>query len=599
LLSLYYSCVVPPGSAFSGLGWSPLPLLGVAHRVPFPCFFVFGLVGPFGRPSCFFPRPSGLNLIGFVFTMSGARTFPCTVSVDVSGLASQGLSRLDVVSAIVDQFRGMPIAAVQFFGTVAKVTFEHQGDKRSVMQHQSVCIRGVDCDIRGGGPRPQNVLIYNFPFEIEHDVVKTAFSFFGDVEYVRFRHWTHLVDVCDGVRTVRMVRTRAIPRNLVIDGFPVKVSYVGQEPECDICGKKGHIAKNCDMRGKCMECKQPGHFQRDCPERRRRLSRSVLDLPENSESVPVDSAPAGLPAGTPGGAVLSSAPADGAGPLVDNAAPVVENDASSQAVSQSILATVSGPPGGAPPVLGESVDSRDNQLDELASSGSIGVVSNYSDSLFGAVVSTPNSNLSVVAGDQPPNSNLIVVNANESSDNVNSKSLKNGNNDISNDIVDNNVSDVQLQMQSNDISSDIVNSDLNDNEDNNVSDLELQMQSSNDISSVDDDEINENNYETSSEGVSTDGEISDDDSEQEAGDIPPSGGNLVSPGSSDLSTPLEQRRKVARIGGADARGSSSGARVPRVSGGGVQKPSAPRSSGISDSAKKSGLAWSVSIQRRT
>ena len=120
--------------------------------------------------------------------MSRARTFPCTVSVDVSGLAAQGSSRPDVVSAIADQFGTMPLAAVQFFGTEAKVTFEQQEHKRSVMQHHSVCIRGVDCDIRGGGPRPQNVLIYNFPFEIGHDVVKAALSFFGDVEYVRFRH---------------------------------------------------------------------------------------------------------------------------------------------------------------------------------------------------------------------------------------------------------------------------------------------------------------------------------------------------------------------------------------------------------------------------
>ena len=55
------------------------------------------------------------------------------------------------------------------------------------------------------------------------------------------------------------------------------MSYVGQELECDICGKKGHIAKNCEMRGKCMECKQPGHFQRNCPVRRQRLLRPDED----------------------------------------------------------------------------------------------------------------------------------------------------------------------------------------------------------------------------------------------------------------------------------------------------------------------------------
>ena len=108
--------------------------------------------------------------------MSRARSFPCTISLDVSGLAGQGLSRPDVVSAIVDQFRSMPIAAVQLFGPEAKVTFERQEDKRNVMQHESVNIRGVDCDIRGGGPRPQNVLIYNFQYEIGHDV-KAALSF--------------------------------------------------------------------------------------------------------------------------------------------------------------------------------------------------------------------------------------------------------------------------------------------------------------------------------------------------------------------------------------------------------------------------------------
>lgn len=280
-----------------------------------------------------------------------------------------------------------------------------------------------------------------FRTKFEHDVVKATLSYFGEVEYVHFHHWTHLVDVYDGVRTVRMIRTRAVPCNLIIDGFPVKVSYVGQEPESDICGKKGHIARNCDMRGKCMKCKQPGHFQRDCPVRGRHLSHPDLDPPKNGESVPVDSAPAGLLAEIPDDAgsprvVLSSSGnlsvpvsggLDGARPLEDNAASVMEDGASSQAVSQLILADVSGPRSGTPSVVSESVDSRDNQLDELVSSRSIGVGTNYSDSLFGAVVSTPNSNLSVQAGDHPPNSNFNVVNVNESSDNVNSELLKNVN----------------------------------------------------------------------------------------------------------------------------------------------------------------------------
>ena len=549
----------PPVPLLAGFGWSPRPLLGVAHKGFFWVSLLFGLVGLFGRPSPFFPRPSGLYFFGFGIVMSRARTFPCTVSVDVSGLAAQGSSRPDVVSAIVDQFGTMPIAAVQFFGTEAKVTFERQEHKRSVMQHKSVCIRGVDCDIRGGGPRPQNVLIYNFPFEIGHDVVKAALSFFGDVEYVRFRHWTHLTDVCDGVCTVRMVRTQAIPRNLIIDGFPVKVSYVGQEPECDICGKKGHIARSCDMRGKCMECKQPGHFQRNCPVRRRRLANPDLDLPEVSESVvsvpgmpesasagaatvAVDSAPAGLPAEIPDGAGSSEV-----------------GDASSQAVSQSILAGVS-----APCDLSESVDSRDNQLDELVSLGSIGAGTNCSDSLFGAVVTTPNSNLS---GDHPPNSNLSVVNVNKSSDNA--------------------------------ISNDIVNSESNMNDDSNVSD----MQSNNDFSSVDNDEVNENVYETSSEGLLSDEDSGDNDSddEDEPGVNVPSV-NIVSPGSSlsGLSGLSGSRPPQCRLPVAVGKGSSTtiSSKIPKVPGAGVRKASSSRPAGLSLGMRKAAEDWGELSQRR-
>ena len=341
-----------------------------------------------------------------------------------------------------------------------------------------------------------------------------------------------------------------------------------------------------------MECKQPEHFQRNCPVRRRRLSNPDLDLPENSVSVdPVPGVPESASAGV-ASVPIDSAPAvpgvlDGAGPLEDDAAPVIEG-ASSQAVSQSILADVSGPRSGPP-----SVDSRDNQLDELVSSGSIGVGTNCSDSLFGAVVSTPNSNLSVEAEDHPPNSDLIV-NVNQSSDNVNSELLKNGNNGISNDIVHS-----ELNKNGNDvISNDIVNSELNKSDDNNVSDMELQMQSNNDSSSVDNDDINDNKYETSSEGLSSDGEISEDESEPEAGDTPPSVsyGNLVSPSSSDLSAPSEQRRRSP--GGAGIRDSSSGARVPRVSGAGVQKSGASRSSAITEGLRRNVNDCSVSIKRR-
>ncbi|KAJ9542143.1 hypothetical protein OSB04_028649 [Centaurea solstitialis] len=35
---------------------------------------------------------------------------------------------------------------------------------------------------------------------------------------------------------------------------------------CSKCGKRGHMARDCSIRGLvCFECKEPGHFMRDCP----------------------------------------------------------------------------------------------------------------------------------------------------------------------------------------------------------------------------------------------------------------------------------------------------------------------------------------------
>ena len=83
--------------------------------------------------------------------MPYGRAFPCTVSVDVSGLAAQGTNRPDVVSVLVEFFRPAPIVAIQFLGTDAKVTFERQIHKQNAMQNKSILVNGVDCAIRGGG----------------------------------------------------------------------------------------------------------------------------------------------------------------------------------------------------------------------------------------------------------------------------------------------------------------------------------------------------------------------------------------------------------------------------------------------------------------
>ena len=115
-----------------------------------------------------------------------------------------------------------------------------------------------------GGPTAQNILIYHFPYEEDDARLKTFLSPFGKVLSIRYQHYPGTPDVSTGTRIVRMIREKAIPRNLNIGSIRVKCWYVGQPFECDIC-RGAHVAKDYPMRGKCRNCRQEGHLAKDCP----------------------------------------------------------------------------------------------------------------------------------------------------------------------------------------------------------------------------------------------------------------------------------------------------------------------------------------------
>ena len=246
-----------------------------------------------GCPSRFGPRPSGLNPGGgfpfFLVSLScflfvgvmAQRVTRRTVGLDVSGLAASN-DRKEVSQFIVEHFAHCNIHAVQFVGTIAKVTFAVEASKQQVICHQSISINGVQCAVRGGGPRAQNVLIYNYPVEGNEEPIRRKLAAYGTVESVAFRHWPHLPNISDGVRVVRMVRREAIPRHLTIGDFPVKISYAGQQQVCDLCAAPGHIAWVCPLKGKCFQCGLEGHLSRDCPQRAGYRARgdAVEDVPD-------------------------------------------------------------------------------------------------------------------------------------------------------------------------------------------------------------------------------------------------------------------------------------------------------------------------------
>lgn len=500
------------------------------------------------------------------------RHFPCTVSIDVKEFADLGTTRPQVVSKTTNSFHPIkPIVAVQFLGYDAKVTFESEAHKREVLANEYVSIEGIECAVRGGGgPRPQNVLVYNFPYETPHAVVREALSPFGEVESVHFRHWTHAQEICDGVRTVRMVRSRAISRNLVIDGFPVKISYPGQALECDICGESGHIAKNCSLRGKCLECRQSGYFQRNCPVRLRWLQRSVDSL---------DPVPLGDVSGPPSGA---SPPGAGPPPVVLSGVPP--------------FAPLANQPDGVGSEESSSADVRDNQLDEFASQSILADVSvdgpvSASAGPFGIQIGSSQPR----AESQIPNLSVPVdtVTSDVSSDNDSLVSVSEE--EITSSSNESNISEHSSKNSS--VISNTSTTKENISESNvmdNTSTTKVNISESNVMESTC--TINENISNAKNSNVNDN--VSNSRNVEIADSLTHSGPNLVSPGS--FSGGAEALLSSVGVLDSAVRVSNvpSELRLSKGSSSGVSKPAAARPSGLCPGLRKVISDWSLVARRK-
>ena len=297
------------------------------------------------------------------------RAFRRTVSLDVSQLAGSN-DRKTVSTFIVEHFAQHNIHAVQFIGTVAKVTFAVEASKQEVISHQAININGVQCAVRGGGPRAQNVLVYNYPVEGPEDPIRRALGAYGVIEEVKFRHWTHMPTVGDGVCIVRMVRREAIPRHMTIGEVRVKIAYVGQQQVCDLCDAPGHIARNCPFRNKCFRCGLEGHFSRNCPQLANYHDRdSVLD---ESDPTPAEAAGRSVPAAGAAAAVPSEstdAPPRSDADSLDGVtvSSALDASATGTALDADVDLSDSEQTPSVGPTPSSTLDSRDNQLDELAS----------------------------------------------------------------------------------------------------------------------------------------------------------------------------------------------------------------------------------------
>ena len=346
-----------------------------------------------------------------------------TVTLRV-GRIPQVVSRPELIRILAEHFGTWKLLVVQFLpGMRVQLTFDSVEAKTSIEQQSEVDTEGYPCQVVGGGPSLESVLIFHLPYELDNGLIQAAMQEYGEVGGIR--HQLHPDStVHSGTRVVRMVRKRPIPRHIAVEDWSTKVWYRGQPVECDICGA-GHVSQVCPMWNKCRFCGEEGDFAHNCPGR-------------NGEGW---------------------------------------GEANAQGVSGAL---VDGQERG-------SVDLRDNQLDELSSQDAPGSVSASAasagpDSLEGATVvlqASTDASQSVLAGlalnsnsPDAPNSDSVNLNSNCSdapnSDCVNLSNCADLPCNVSNDSLNNEMEVIDGNSNSgnaSDISErEIVNGNSNDND---------------------------------------------------------------------------------------------------------------------------------------
>ena len=237
--------------------------------------------------------------------------------------------------------------------------------KKTHREVGSICFDDVSCLLVSSTP-VTFVLVYLFPVKGSNERVKETLKYFGDIKEIKFQQWTNVPGVSTGTRIVGMVLQPEIPRNIVIDGVKFRVWYKGQPLVCDICSNN-HKAADCPLHAKSRRCHESGHFVSDC-------DKPVWYMPGREDHPPSVSSVA-----PPSGGASASINENVSG--TNGESEVVEEVPTSQA-SQSVLSKRVVTPSVVEDVSAsshaplersggdmdlDSLDSRDNELDEVAS----------------------------------------------------------------------------------------------------------------------------------------------------------------------------------------------------------------------------------------
>ena len=238
--------------------------------------------GKLGGFSLSFCCPSGVGLrvwpflvlafSDFLFEMGSSGFLSGSIDVKL-GVFPDKPSDSDVAKSLWDFFNEaaqFKVVAIQRCpNRIARVTFEVGGEAAigDFLEGETIFVRGVECQVTFPNPPVENVLVYHFPYEKDDRQVKEVLSRYGSIKNVAYQSWTNLEGVHTGTRIVKMDRTVAIPRSLMIGGYRCKIWYRGQAVICDVCRGAGHVAAKCPVKGNCFHCRKPGHKAQECPDR--------------------------------------------------------------------------------------------------------------------------------------------------------------------------------------------------------------------------------------------------------------------------------------------------------------------------------------------
>ena len=320
--------------------------------------------------ACAAPSPPPFLL----FAMS--RSLKRTIVLDVSGFPDDCPIN-SIASKICEEFSDGDVLSVQFMPSRSvRVTFKDESIKFAVLNNECLSVDSVQCPVRGGGPRPENVLVFRYPFEAELSALKDVMSHYGVVHDIHRRSWLHLNNVADGSVVVRMTRSHPVPRTVNVNDYYCKAWYKGMPMKCDIC-EGSHKAQDCPYKGLCMRCRQPGHVQRDCTNAPNAWgTASTVPTPAEVHTVPTIVPDAGAPP------VSASAA---------SSAPVVPCSDSPKVVTEVVDAGGGSEPIGSPPqsvLSSDSIDSFPSPESGVAASG-VSLWSDLSPDIVDAVVSQP------------------------------------------------------------------------------------------------------------------------------------------------------------------------------------------------------------------